>query len=111
EPDRIMDETVRAQLRKVEVVADPGIEAVFPALQRVHVTVVTTDGRELVKQLDYPKGDPRNPLTDGEVEAKFRALAEPVLTPETQQRLMDAVWSLDTQKTVTGLMELTRSDR
>ena len=111
EPDRIMDDEIRAQLRKVEVVADPEIEAVFPELQRVHVTVVTTDGRELVKQLDYPKGDPRNPLTDEEVEEKFRALAAPVLSPAAQQRLIDAVWALDSQTAVTGLMERTRSDR
>ena len=33
-------------------------------------------------QLDYPKGDPRNPLTDKEVEEKFEALAEPVMSRE-----------------------------
>ena len=57
--------------------ADPEIEKVFPALQRVIVTIHTTDGREFSTQLDYPKGDPRNPLTDKEVEEKFEALAEP----------------------------------
>ena len=74
-----MDDRLRAQLPKVEVVADPAIEAVFPRLQRVVVTITTTDGRSFDAQLDYPKGDPRNPLTDAEVEAKFDALAEPVL--------------------------------
>src|SRR6266568_4864645 len=34
---KIMDPTIRAQLKKVEVVADPEIEKVFPALQRVIV--------------------------------------------------------------------------
>ncbi|HTL31217.1 MAG TPA: MmgE/PrpD family protein, partial [Tepidisphaeraceae bacterium] len=34
-PQKIMDPTIRAQLKKVEVVADPEIEKVFPALQRV----------------------------------------------------------------------------
>ncbi len=33
-----MDPTIRAQLNKVEVVADPEIEALFPELQRVIVT-------------------------------------------------------------------------
>src|SRR5437868_12025570 len=37
EMSRIMDPTIRAQLKKVEVVADPEIEKVFPALQRVTV--------------------------------------------------------------------------
>ena len=78
--EKIMDPTIRAQLQKVEVVADPEIEKVFPALQRVIVNITTTDGRTFTKQLDYPKGDPRNPLTDQEVEEKFAALAEGVLS-------------------------------
>jgi len=78
--DKIMDPTIREQLKKVEVVADPEIEKVFPALQRVIVRIDTTDGRSFNKQLDYPKGDPRNPLTDQELEEKFSALAEGVLS-------------------------------
>ena len=61
--EKIMDPAIRAQLSKIEVVADPEIEKVFPALQRVIVRIHTIDGREFSKQLDYPKGDPRNPLT------------------------------------------------
>ena len=45
EMKKIMDPTIRAQLKKVEVVADPEIEKVFPALQRVIVNITTTDGR------------------------------------------------------------------
>src|SRR5271166_378870 len=50
--EKIMDAKIRAQLKKVEVVADPEIERVFPALQRVVVNITTTDGRALSKQLD-----------------------------------------------------------
>jgi 2-methylcitrate dehydratase len=111
EIDRIMDERIRSQLHKVEVVADPEIERDFPRLQRVHVTITTADGRQLVRELDYPKGDPRNPLTDAEIEAKFGALADPVMTRSAQQRLIRAVWSLDRQDSVVNVMSLTRSDR
>ena len=109
--EKILDPTIRAQLNKIVVVADPEIEKVFPALQRVVVTVQTTDGREFSKQLDYPKGDPRNPLTDKEVEEKFEALAESVMTPAARRRAMDAIWNLDKQASVTELMKLFRADR
>jgi 2-methylcitrate dehydratase len=109
--EKIMDPTIRAQLNKIVVVADAEIEKVFPALQRVVVMIQTTDGREFSKQLDYPKGDPRNPLTDKEVEEKFEALAEPVMTPTARRRAMDAIWSLDKQASVTELMKLFRADR
>src|SRR5574340_375074 len=79
-PEKINDPRIRAQLPKVAVVADPEIEKVFPALQRVKVKITTTDGRAFEKQLDYPKGDARNPLSDKEVEEKFEALAGPVMS-------------------------------
>ncbi len=52
EPDKIADPKIRAQLNKIVVVADPEIEAVFPELQRVIVTVHTTGGDAFTKQLD-----------------------------------------------------------
>ena len=88
---KIMDSKIRAQLNKVKVIADPEIEAVFPELQRVKVVIHTTDGRELEKQLDFPKGDPRNPLTDAEIAGKFAALAEGIATPDDVQRMQAAV--------------------
>ena len=88
---KIMDAKIRAQLPKVKVIADPEIEAVFPELQRVRVVIKTTDGRELEKQLDYPKGDPRNPLTNEEISGKFKALAEGIATPADVERMQAAI--------------------
>ncbi len=108
--EKIMDPKIRAQLQKVEVVADPEIEKVFPALQRVIVDIMSTDGRAFTKQLDYPKGDPRNPLTDQELEEKFAALAEGVLSSRAQQRLKDAIWNLEKIDSVSKLMGLMKAD-
>jgi 2-methylcitrate dehydratase len=108
--EKIMDPTIRAQLSKVEVVADPEIEALFPGLQRVIVTIHTTDGRALTKQLDYPKGDPRNPLGDREIAAKFDALAAPVLSAERRERLVQTVRDLDELDSISELTALCRAD-
>ena len=108
--EKIMDPKIRAQLKKVEVVADPEIEKVFPALQRVIVNMTTTDGRTFSKQLDFPKGDPRNPLTDQEVEEKFGALAEGVLSTGAQKRLKEAIWNLEDSDSIRKLMALMKAD-
>jgi 2-methylcitrate dehydratase len=108
--EKIMDPKIRAQLRKVEVVADPEIEKVFPALQRVSVHIDTTNGRFFNKQLDYPKGDPRNPLTDQEVEEKFSALAEGVLSKNAQKRVKEMIWNLERVGSVSELMALMEAD-
>ncbi len=107
---KIMDPKIREQLKKVEVVADPEIEKVFPALQRVIVTITSNDGRSFTEQLDYPKGDPRNPLTDQEIEEKFAALADGVLSPQTQKKLKDVIWNLEKVGSVSKLMTLTKAD-
>jgi 2-methylcitrate dehydratase len=107
---KIMDPKIRAQLKKVEVVADPEIEKVFPALQRVVVTITTIDGQSFTEQLDYPKGDPRNPLTDQEIEEKFSALADGVLSPNAQKKLKDAIWNLEKLGSVSKLMALMKTD-
>jgi len=107
---KIMDPKIREQLRKVEVVADPEIEKVFPALQRVIVHIDTRDGRSFNKQLDFPKGDPRNPLTDSDIEEKFAALADGVLTSAAQKRVQDVVWNLEHIDSVAELMALMEAD-
>jgi 2-methylcitrate dehydratase len=108
---KIMDPAIRAQLKKVEVVADPEIEKLFPKLQRVIVTIHTTDGKEHTKQVDYPKGDPRNPLTDAEIEEKFDALASPVLAPDTLRKVKYTVWGLEKVAAISDLMATLRADR
>jgi 2-methylcitrate dehydratase len=110
EMKKIMDPTIREQLKKVEVVADPEIEKVFPALQRVVVNITAKDGRTFSKQLDYPKGDPRNPLTDAEIEEKFCALAEGVLSTKAQDKLIAAIWGLEKCASVSKLMALMKAD-
>jgi 2-methylcitrate dehydratase len=108
--DKILDPKIREQLKKVEVVADPEIEKVFPALQRVIVHINTKDGRCFSKQLDFPKGDPRNPLTDREIEEKFAALAEGVLSEGAQKQVKEAVWNLERVGSVSELMALMEAD-
>jgi 2-methylcitrate dehydratase len=109
--EKIMDPLIRAQLNKVVVEADPEIEALFPELQRVIVKITTVSGDEFSKQIDYPKGDPRNPLTDTEVEEKFDALAEPVMSDSRRSEIKQMVWALEDLGAITDLMGLLKADR
>ncbi len=102
-PERIADPVIRAQLGKVKVVADPDIEAAFPELQQVRVTLDTSDGRRLATALDYPKGDYRNPLTEEDIMAKMEALAEGLAGPGDVQRAVAAIAGAEGFDTVRGL--------
>ena len=74
------------------------------------MNITTTDGRTFTKQLDFPKGDPRNPLTDQEVEEKFAALAEGVLSSGAQKKVKEAIWNLEDSDSVRKVMALLKSD-
>lgn len=85
--DVIADTRVLQHIDKIKVFAEPKFEAAFPKIQRCHVVVETTDGRTFEKQIDWPKGDPRDPLSDEDIRAKFDALALGV-----SQERRDKIW-------------------
>lgn len=60
-----------------------------------NVVVYLKDGRIYSMQVDYPKGDPQNPMTWEETADKFRSLAEPVYGAEKAEKLISFVDTLD----------------
>jgi 2-methylcitrate dehydratase PrpD len=86
-------ETVCLAMR-VEAVAEPEIQARFPAEALAWVEVETRDGRHLRGDLIPAAGDPSHPLSDAELEAKFLWLTEPILG-QSAARVRDAVADLE----------------
>ena len=79
--------------RKVEVTVDPELARQFPAKTAARVTLCTSRG-EYRATVEYPRGNPENPMTDDELAAKFRALAAPSLGETGCRALHDAVFDL-----------------
>ena len=59
--------------KKVRVSADEALSAAFPGIQAAVVTVRTKDGA-YTDRVDFPKGEPENPLTDAEFRSRYDAL-------------------------------------
>jgi 2-methylcitrate dehydratase len=108
---KIREPRLRAQLRKVKVTANDEFEKLFPAQQCSRVTVTTTSGEKHTRRVDYPKGDPRDPMTPEELQIKFDALAEPVMSARRRTKLRDAIFGLEAVERVGDLMALTVADR
>ncbi len=81
--------------RKIKVVADPDIDALFPAIKRARVSITTRAGITHTAQVDYAKGSPQNPMSDQEIIAKFRANAEGVVSKERQDEIILATWTFN----------------
>lgn len=107
---RILDPALRPLLRKIKVVAEPEFESLFPRLQPCEVTIRTTDGREVSDRMDFPMGDPRNPMTPRQMEDKFDALSDGVLSPSMSGRAKAAIFDAENAPTITELMECFTAD-
>ncbi|HWO57937.1 MAG TPA: MmgE/PrpD family protein [bacterium] len=92
---RIHDPKLQALLQKIEVVADPGYEKQFPAKKLSGVSITTADGKTVEKEVEFPKGYPANPMTNADLEEKFRALTSEVMDKAAQDRVIEAVGNLD----------------
>ena len=90
EPGVIQDAVVRDLMSRTEVILDAEIEKIHaenPAKLASKVVLVLKDGRELERQVDFPKGDPDNPFTWDEAKSKFMHLAAPVYGEEKAEKL------------------------
>jgi len=47
------------------------------------------------QRVDFPRGNPSNPMTDADIEEKFRALTSDVMDKSAQDRVIEAVNWLD----------------
>lgn len=76
-PKKLNDPRVRELIDKVVLKADPSLDR----FGRAGITEIRTkQGATYVQRVEYPKGDPRNPMTDQELEDKFRNMAEKYMT-------------------------------
>jgi 2-methylcitrate dehydratase len=67
--------------------------------------MVTRSGQRLTERADYPKGHARNPLTDADVEEKFRDLSADVLPAGRVDAALQALWRLDEAERVGPVLD------
>ncbi len=72
------------------------------------VEVATKSGKRFAATVPYHKGHYKNPLSDAEVEEKFRSLARDLLTPAQTDALLDRLWHLEEVTDIGEVIRLTR---
>tara|TARA_B100002049_G_scaffold235124_1_gene218878 strand:+ start:232 stop:1593 length:1362 start_codon:yes stop_codon:yes gene_type:complete len=92
---------------KVTVSVSNEANARAPEAMLCDFEVVTKSGEEHSVQVAYHKGHYRNPLTDNEVDRKFRSLAQEHLPVERVDALLDRLWHLEDVQNVGDLIRLT----
>jgi len=103
---RLADPTLSSLIHKIRVIQHPELMGRYPQAMPTRITVRTQSGKEYMKQVDYPLGHPCNPMSDHEVEEKFRKLAAGQLGRAQAKQVIDLVWQLDRLKDISTLMPL-----
>jgi 2-methylcitrate dehydratase PrpD len=92
---RLADPAIRELMGRIELAVDPELDARFPGRRAARVELETRDGRRESYLQPTRKGDPEQPLSDAELDDKFRELAEPVIGRQRAATLLARLWSLD----------------
>lgn len=66
---------IKELMEKIKVSADEGLSRAFPATQTAVVTLRTRNG-EYTERVDFPKGEPENPLTEAEFRDRYYGLMD-----------------------------------
>lgn len=92
---QLADPRIRRVLDVLTVEADPECEAAWPQACLNRVTVRFADGRQESRSVRFYRGHAKNPMSDGELEGKFRDQAESIISEADADALIKAIWELD----------------
>ena len=100
---RVLDPVVTALRSKIQVEADASI-----AQDQCELTLALSDGRSYTERVAHATGSPDNPVTDAQLDRKFRELAGSVLPKARVKRLLATLWQLERVADVGEIIKLCR---
>ena len=101
-PEKLRDPMVREIIDKVAMEADPSLDH----FGRGGITEIRTKQGGIYRQrVEYPRGDPLNPMTDEELEDKFRDMAEKFMTKRQINKVITTVYEMENLDDINKLMK------
>ena len=89
----------------MNVEEDPEYTGRYPNEINCRIEVTTAEEKLLTAHSAYPKGHPRNPMTEAEIDAKFRSLSAELLSPQQCDRALNLLWCLEDQPNLGELFD------
>jgi 2-methylcitrate dehydratase len=93
--DKLKDPKVFEVIDKIKGEPSKEFEKMFPAKQPSKVVISTKDGKQYSEYLEYPKGDPREPMTMEDLENKFNSLASDKFNESELLELKELILNCD----------------
>lgn len=93
--EMIHDKAIQKVMAKVKTEVNPELDKEFPRKWPAQAEIITKDGKKHQSTLDYPRGEPENPVPKEELYNKFRALVSPDFGNETAEKIIGVVENLE----------------
>jgi 2-methylcitrate dehydratase len=105
-PECWQDPKLMELVQKVKVSVSEEANRRAPEAMLSLVEIVTARGERFMAEVPYHRGHYKNPMTDQEVEAKFRKLAAEWLTSRQVDALLDRLWNLEQVRDIGDVIRL-----
>jgi 2-methylcitrate dehydratase PrpD len=104
--DKLKSSEIAALAAKVSVNLDPELDRAYhqEGEQAARVEITTARGERFNSLVRIPRGDPRNPLSQSELKAKFKNQANFVLNLEAVDQVIDSIENLEQLDDLSPLM-------
>ena len=102
---RIQDPAISDLIAKMTVHEDEEFTRRYPKEFNSRIDVTNRSGESYTAHTTYPKGHRCNPMSDAEVEAKFRNLSSGTLSSAQCDRVLEIAWSLDSSPDLNELFD------
>jgi 2-methylcitrate dehydratase PrpD len=102
---RIADTAVIALAKKVTVKPDDELNKMYPDKTASRVEILLKNGERLTKQVDIPKGDPRDPMEADDIMRKVKFFSGK-RDPKKNERIIDEIMDLEKAKNIRDLVSL-----
>ena len=106
EEEHIRDTKIHALMQKIEVRATEEFNKAWPEAYPFRITATTNSGEKHMREVRYAKGHPKNPMSDQEVEAKFRRLSEPVMNTKQIDDALNQLWDMESMNNAHDILAL-----
>lgn len=99
-PESLRRLEVQALLARIDTRIDEECERLYPGRRSGAVRIALRDGRKFEARILDPKGETANPMSDADLQAKFRANCEPLLGASRCDQLLQCVWHFENAKDI-----------
>jgi 2-methylcitrate dehydratase len=106
EPERYLDPALRPLMNRIRIAENSEFTKAFPGSLTSEITVTTRSGKRHMERTSYPKGHARNPMSDDDIDRKFRDFSTGVLEAQQADEALGFLWKLEEASEIRRLLDL-----